>query len=98
MTKVEVAQAKEKFSELLAFVEESQERIVIESDGQVIVAVVSIADLKRLEALEDARDVTDFQRVMTQSKSECYSVEEVINDYDKLHGTDFTVENILKQI
>ncbi|MEH2170148.1 MAG: type II toxin-antitoxin system prevent-host-death family antitoxin [Nostoc sp.] len=45
MTKVEADQAQEKFSELLALVEEKQERIVIESQGQVIAAVISYADL-----------------------------------------------------
>ncbi|RCJ36978.1 prevent-host-death family protein [Nostoc minutum NIES-26] len=95
MTKVEVAQAQEKFSELIALVEEGQERIVIESEGQVIAAVISYADLKRLEALEDARDVADFQRGITESNHESYSVEEVITDYNELHGTDFTAENIL---
>jgi prevent-host-death family protein len=95
MTKVEADQAQEKFSELLALVEEGQERIVIESQGQVIAAVISYADLKRLEALEDARDVADFQRAITESDGESYSLEEVITDYNELHGTNFTVENIL---
>lgn len=95
MTKVEATQAQEKFSELLALVEEGQERIVIESQGQVIAAVISYADLKRLEALEDATDVADFRRAVTESNGESYSVEEVIVDYNKLHNTDFTVENIL---
>jgi prevent-host-death family protein len=95
MTKVEATQAQEKFSELLALVEEAQERIVIESEGQVIAAVISYADLKRLEALEDATDVADFRRAVTESNAESYSVEEVIADYNKLHNTDFTVENIL---
>ncbi|NEU72461.1 type II toxin-antitoxin system Phd/YefM family antitoxin [Hassallia byssoidea VB512170] len=95
MTKVEATQAQEKFSELLALVEEGQERIVIESEGQVVAAVISYADLKRLEALEDAIDVADFRRAVTESNAESYSVEEVIADYNKLHNTDFTVENIL---
>jgi prevent-host-death family protein len=95
MTKVEATQAQEKFSELLALVEEGQERIVIESEGQVIAAVISYADLKRLEAFENATDVADFRRAVTESNAESYSVEEVIADYNKLHKTDFTVENIL---
>ncbi|NDJ22864.1 type II toxin-antitoxin system prevent-host-death family antitoxin [Nostoc sp. B(2019)] len=95
MTKVEATQAQEKFSEILALVENRQERIVIESEGQVIAAVISYADLKRLEALEDARDVADVQRAIAESNSEFYSVEEVITSYNELHGTDFTVENIL---
>ncbi|QSJ16464.1 type II toxin-antitoxin system Phd/YefM family antitoxin [Nostoc sp. UHCC 0702] len=95
MTKVQVSQAQEKFSELLAIVEAGQERIVIESEGQVIAAVISYADLKRLEALEDARDVADFPGAITESNGESYSLEEVINDYNELYGTNFTIENIL---
>lgn len=95
MTKVEANQAQEKFSELLALVEEGQERIVIESKGQVIAAVISHADLKRLEALEDAGDVADFRRAIIESNGESYSVEEAIAHYNELHGTDFTVEKIL---
>ncbi len=94
MTKVEATQAQEKFSELLALVGEGQERIIIESEGQVVAAVISYADLKHLEALEDARDVADFQRAVTESNGESDSVEEVINYYNELHETDFTAENI----
>ncbi len=94
MTKVEATQAQEKFPELLALVGETQERIIIESEGQVVGAVISLADLKRLEALEDARDIVDFQRAVTESNGESYSVEEVINYYNELHDTDFTLENL----
>lgn len=95
MTKVEATQAQEKFSELLALVGEGKERIVIESEGQVVAAVISFADLKRLEALEDARDVVDFQLARTDSNGEFYSVEEVIARYNELHNTNFTQESIL---
>lgn len=97
MTKVEATQAQENFSELLALVEEGQERIVIESKGIVIAAVISYTDLKRLEALEDAEDVADFRRAITESNGESYPVEEIITHYNELHGTDFTVENILNE-
>lgn len=94
MTKVEVNQAQEKFSELLALVGEGKERIVIESGGQVVAVVISYADLKRLEALENAKDVMDFQRAMAESNGESYSVEEVIAHYNEIHHTDFTQESI----
>lgn len=94
MTKVEATHAQENFTELLALVEDAQERIVIESEGIAIAAAIGYADLKRLEALEDARDVADFRNALTESQGESYSVEEVIADYNKLHATDFTVESI----
>lgn len=95
MTKVQASQAQEKFPELLTLVEEGQERIVIESEGQIIAAVISYADLKRLEALENARDVAAYQHAITENNSESYSLEEMISDYNELYGTNFTVENIL---
>ncbi|GAX41057.1 hypothetical protein NIES4075_20250 [Tolypothrix sp. NIES-4075] len=49
--------------------EGGQERIVIESEGQVVAAVISYRDLKRLEALEDATDVADFRRAVTESNA-----------------------------
>ncbi|KYC40092.1 prevent-host-death family protein [Scytonema hofmannii PCC 7110] len=94
MTKLEANQAKERFSELLALVEKGQERIVIESEGEIIAAVISYADLKRLETLENARDIADFQSAVAESNGESYSVEEVITHYNELHGTNFTVDNI----
>jgi prevent-host-death family protein len=95
MTKVEATQAQEKFSELLALVGEGKERIIIESAGQVVAAVIGSADLKRLEALEDMRDIVDFQLAKAESNGEFYSIEEVIADYNELHNTDFTQESIL---
>jgi prevent-host-death family protein len=95
MTKLEAIQAQQRFAEVLDLVGKSQERVVIESDGQQIAAVISYADLKRLEALEDSKDVLDFQRAVAENDGESYSVEEVIAHYNKLNNTDFTKENIL---
>ncbi|RUT09142.1 hypothetical protein DSM106972_011950 [Dulcicalothrix desertica PCC 7102] len=95
MAKVEVNQAQENFPELLALVDANQERIVIESQGKLVAAVISYADLKRLEALEEANDIKDFQRALAETNDESYSVEEVIADYNKIHGTNFTRQSIL---
>lgn len=61
----------------------------------MIAAVISYDDLKRLEEWENAGDVADFRRAITESNGESYSVEEVITHDNELHGKDFTVENIL---
>jgi prevent-host-death family protein len=95
MTKLEAVEAQQRFAEVLALVGEGQERVVIESDGQQVAAVISYTDLKRLEVLEDASYVLDFQRAVAESDGESYSVEEVIAHYNKLNNTDFTKENIL---
>ncbi|BAZ15491.1 hypothetical protein NIES4071_73630 [Calothrix sp. NIES-4071] len=94
MTKLEAVEAQQRFAEVLALVAEGQERVVIELDGQQVAAVISYADLKRLEALEEAKDLLDFQRAVAESDGESYSVEEVIAHYNKLNNTDFTIENI----
>lgn len=52
MTKMEATQAQAHFSELLARAGQHRERIVIEQQGQAIVALISYEDLQRLEELE----------------------------------------------
>lgn len=95
MAKVEANKLQENFPELLALLDANQERIVIESEGKLVAAVISYADLKRLEALEEASDIEDFQRALAESDGESYSVEEVIAHYNELHGTNFTAQTIL---
>lgn len=97
MTKVEVTEAQAHFAELIDRVEADNERIVIEQAGQAKVVLISYTDLKRLEALEDARDVADFQRAVAESDGESSTIEEVIAHYNEIHGTDFTVESILHE-
>lgn len=95
MAKIEATQAQEEFSNVLSRVESSKERIIIESEGQTVAAVISYADLERLEALEEARDIADLHQAMAESDNESYSVEEVIAYYNKIYKTNFTVENVL---
>ncbi|RUT10139.1 hypothetical protein DSM106972_006340 [Dulcicalothrix desertica PCC 7102] len=95
MTNLEAVEVQQRFAEVLALVGEGQKRVVIESDGQQVAAVISYADLKRLEALEDAKDLLNFQRAVAESDGESYSVEEVIAHYNKINNTDFTKEKIL---
>jgi antitoxin (DNA-binding transcriptional repressor) of toxin-antitoxin stability system len=95
MTKVEATQAQ--FSQLIASVVKQGERVILEQEGQAIAAVVSYADLKRLEALDDAQDLADLQQSLVENDAESYTVEEVIAAYNDAHGTDFTVEGILNE-
>lgn len=97
MTKVEATEAQAHFSELIDRVEADNERIVIEQAGQAKVVLISYADLKRLEALEDARDAADFQRAVEESDGESSTIEEVIAHYNEIHGTNFTIESILDE-
>jgi len=54
MTELNVNLTNDRFPELLARVEDTGERIVIEQEGRAIAALITYADLKRLEALEAA--------------------------------------------
>ena len=54
MSKVNVSVDSKSFPEIISRVAESGERIVMEQQGKAIAAIISYADLKRLEALEAA--------------------------------------------
>jgi PHD/YefM family antitoxin component YafN of YafNO toxin-antitoxin module len=52
MTQLNVTVTNDRFPELIALVEDTGERIVIEQEGRAIAAIINSAELKRLEALE----------------------------------------------
>ncbi|WP_354635478.1 type II toxin-antitoxin system prevent-host-death family antitoxin [Planktothricoides raciborskii] len=57
MNKLDLTQAQERFGELIALVGDNGEQILIEKFGQPIAAIISYADLKRLQNIQaDARD------------------------------------------
>lgn len=56
MTSTTVSEARNNFPELLNRVGYGQERILIERHGKPVAAIVSVEDLNRLQALEDAID------------------------------------------
>jgi len=51
-------------------------------------------DYNQLETLEDVRDAEMIRRAMEEHE-EFVTLEEVIANYNELHGTDFTIESIL---
>ncbi|KAM3115971.1 type II toxin-antitoxin system Phd/YefM family antitoxin [Phormidesmis sp. 146-33] len=96
MTKVEATQAQQNFPELMSRVRTGKERIVIEQQGQGMVAMISYEDFKRLQALEeDAKDVAEVERRLAANE-ESVSLETVIEGYNRLHDTDLTIEHIVK--
>ena len=56
---ITVAEAKNRFSDLLRRAEYAGERVVVHRHGKPVAAIVSTQDLERLQALEDAEDVRD---------------------------------------
>lgn len=98
MIKVSADKAGDTLSELIALVSESSEPIAIEieSEGQPVAAIISYSELKRFQALEDATDSDPLGRALAEAENEeSFTIEEVIEGYNRVHGTNFTVENIL---
>jgi prevent-host-death family protein len=62
MATMNVAEARRQFSELVARVAYTGERVVIERRGKPMMALVSIEDLQRLERLVDAQEPVRQQR------------------------------------
>lgn len=61
MTSVTVSVAHSNFQELVNRVEFDRERILVERHGKPIAAIISLEDLKRLEAIEDALDSAELR-------------------------------------
>jgi len=99
MTKVDVMQAQAHLAELLTrMMGDSGERIMIEREGQAVAAIISYEELRRLEALEDAIDSENsgsVRRAIAEHDGEFVTPETLIANYNKLHGTDFTMESIM---
>jgi prevent-host-death family protein len=68
MNSVSVSAARSKFQELLNRVGFGQERILVERRGKPIAAIISVEDLKRLEAIEDALDSAELRRAVEENE------------------------------
>lgn len=97
MNKIDSTQAQGCFAELLNRVVEKGEKIAIEREGEAVAAMISYNELKRFEALENARDVANMHHCVTQHDGEFVTLEAVIERYNHLHGTDFTIEKIVNE-
>jgi prevent-host-death family protein len=63
-----VAEAKNRFSDLLRRAEYGGERIVVERHGKPVAAIVSTDDLRRLEAIEAADDLQDARASLAEAR------------------------------
>jgi prevent-host-death family protein len=74
--------AREGFGDVLGRVTHAKTRVVISRHRKPVAAIVPIEDLRRLEAMEDARDVALIRhRLATMKKT--YTLEEVRRDLNK---------------
>lgn len=85
MTAVTVVRAKNQFSDLLRRAEHGGERVVVHRHGKPVAAIVSTEDLRRLEALEDADDVTDAIAALKEARATGVTPLEVVL---RKHGLD----------
>ncbi|CAD0228191.1 type II toxin-antitoxin system Phd/YefM family antitoxin [Planktothrix agardhii 1032] len=94
MTNVDVTEIQGNFSELLSRVEQQGEKVVIEQNGQAVAVLISYEELKRLQKLEFVKYI-DQSSNNSENDQELVTLEDVIQGYNALHGTDLTLENII---
>ena len=63
-----VAEAKNRFSDVLRRAEYGGERVVVERHGKPVAAIVSTEDLRRLEATDEAVDLRDARAALAEAK------------------------------
>ena len=63
-----VAEAKNRFSDVLRRAEYGGERVVVERHGKPVAAIVSTDDLRRLEAADDAADLRDARAALAEAR------------------------------
>lgn len=68
MIRLPASKAREKFSEILNEVSYGHERAVLQRHGKDLVAVISAADLKRFEELEDRADLLEMEKALAKGK------------------------------
>jgi prevent-host-death family protein len=69
MATLTVAEARNRFSDVLRRAEYGGERVVVERHGKPVAAIVSTDDLRRLEAADDAADLQDARAALAEAKS-----------------------------
>ena len=84
MKTVNVTQVQDSFDDFLNYID--QEQIVIEKEGKAIATLINYEEWKRLKQVEI--------ELMNEDNEDFYTVEEVITEYNQIHGTEFTLENL----
>ena len=70
MHRIEVTDARKAFADTINRVFYSRERIVLDRRGKPVAAIVSMDDLKLLEAIEDRMDLEDALDAMNEPGSQ----------------------------
>ncbi len=85
MNQVNASQIQQHLTKFLDRLIQGEKSIIIEQEGKAIATLISYEEWERLKQLESDL-ITD---------EESFSSESVIESYNQLHGTDFTVESIV---
>ena len=84
MKKVNVTQIQESFTNFFNSID--REQIVIEQEGKAIATLINYEEWEKLKQLE--------KEIISENEEDFYTLEEVITEYNQIHGTEFTVENL----
>jgi prevent-host-death family protein len=86
MAIMSVAEAKNRFSDVLRRAEYGGERVIVERHGKPVAAIVSTDDLRRLEAAENAADLRDAKAALAEASHEgTVPLETVLRKYGLDH-------------
>src|SRR5262245_15584760 len=97
MATMTVAEAKNRFSDVLRRAEYGGERVVVERHGKPVAAIVSTDDLKRLEATDDAADLRDARAALAEAKRDgLFPLELVLQKYGLNHLLDGTAPRAVR--
>lgn len=84
MKKANITQVQDSFDDFLKCID--QEQIVIEKEEKAIATLINYEEWKRLKQVE--------MELTNEDNENFYTVEEVIAEYNQIHGTEFTLENL----
>lgn len=78
---INIADAKEEFSELLNRVSHNKERIIITRRDKEVAAIISMDDLRILQASETKTDLDDAMDALKEARQQgCLSLDELKNN------------------
>lgn len=84
MPKVTATALKNRIGETLNDVEFRGERVILERKGRPAAAIIPIADLRLLEALEDRLDVEEIERALADPTEEWTPLEDLLAESERL--------------
>ncbi|MBV8542748.1 MAG: type II toxin-antitoxin system Phd/YefM family antitoxin [Pseudonocardiales bacterium] len=68
MSELPISEARDRLGEIVSKVEHAQERTVLTRHGRAVAAVVSIDDLRELEAAEDEADLVAAREALASTE------------------------------